>query len=263
MVVGHNQEFRPSFSCSMANAETLWAPRSARQADAPHEQAAEISGVCRRYTSDLYVFDQVLAAREYSCLDHVQSPGLIVDCGANVGYSSAYFLSRFYGCEVVAVEPDAENFAALRKNVAPYGIRCRPIRGAVWPTKSVVSTIRANGTHGEWGTRVKPCGADAPDSIETVTIPELIQSSAHQRISILKIDIEGAEVELFRGDTKWLDVVDNIVIELHGPPCSAAFFAAIEGRQFVISRCGELTVCLSRDVDSDPWDITEAAPTPF
>jgi hypothetical protein len=63
----------------------------------------------------------------------------------------------------------------------------------------------------------------------------------------LKIDIEGAELELFSSGTdRWLDLVDNIVIELHGKKCSEAFFKAIDGRGFDISSCGELTVCLGR-----------------
>jgi FkbM family methyltransferase len=204
----------------------------------------------RRHTSDLYAFDQVLAAREYSCLDHLQSPSLIIDCGANVGFSSAYFLSRFPHCDLIAIEPDVENFSVLRKNVAPYGNRCRPIRAAVWPTKSSVTTIRSDEPNSEWGISVRSCRSDDLGAIETVTIRELIRSSPHARISILKIDIEGAEAELFRGETEWLDAVDNIVIELHGAQCEAAFFKAIEGRHFTISHCGELTVCLGR---SDPY----------
>ena len=49
---------------------------------------------CRAHTSDLGVFRQIFIDREYRCLDDVQEPRLIVDCGANVGYASAYFLAR-------------------------------------------------------------------------------------------------------------------------------------------------------------------------
>ena len=36
-----------------------------------------------------------------------------------------------------------------------------------------------------------------------------------RRISILKVDIEGAEVELFQGDLEWLTHVGAIAIEFH------------------------------------------------
>lgn len=48
---------------------------------------------------------------------------LVVDCGANVGYSSMYFLDRFKGCEVVSIEPDRNNFEVMESNLAHYGSR--------------------------------------------------------------------------------------------------------------------------------------------
>src|ERR1700733_12545752 len=43
---------------------------------------------CRAGTSDQRVFNQIFVKREYQCLDDVASADLILDCGANVGYSS-------------------------------------------------------------------------------------------------------------------------------------------------------------------------------
>ena len=60
--------------------------------------------VCRRGTSDLEVFGQIFSHREYRCLDSVRDAGLIIDCGANVGFSSAYFLTRYPTAEVIAVD---------------------------------------------------------------------------------------------------------------------------------------------------------------
>ena len=57
---------------------------------------------CRSRTTDSAVFWQVFIGLEYECLDDVADVGLVIDCGANVGYSSAYFLSRFPRCTVVA-----------------------------------------------------------------------------------------------------------------------------------------------------------------
>jgi hypothetical protein len=70
--------------------------------------------------------------------------------------------------------------------------------------------------------------------------------SGAQRISLLKIDIEGSEIDLFRSDTTWLRQVDNIVIELHGDEARDTFFCKIDKSRFEISTCDELTVCLSR-----------------
>jgi hypothetical protein len=44
---------------------------------------------CRAGSSDLYVFRQIFVEREYGCLDNIDDARLVVDCGANVGYSAA------------------------------------------------------------------------------------------------------------------------------------------------------------------------------
>src|SRR5258708_3201242 len=51
--------------------------------------------LCRPNSSDFRVFQQVFFARQYSCLDSVNEPELILDCGANTGYTATYFLTRF------------------------------------------------------------------------------------------------------------------------------------------------------------------------
>ena len=79
----------------------------------------------RPRTSDLQIFNAIFAEGEYRNLDDLQGIRLVIDCGANVGYSSAYFLSRFPECVVIAVEADPENFEMLRRNLAPYGERAR------------------------------------------------------------------------------------------------------------------------------------------
>jgi FkbM family methyltransferase len=80
------------------------------------------------------VFAQIFIQREYSCLDDlsVSNVDLVIDCGANVGYSSAYFLSRFPECNIICVEPDPSNFRSLEENMAPYKDRVKLINSGVW-----------------------------------------------------------------------------------------------------------------------------------
>lgn len=56
----------------------------------------------------------------------------VIDSGANVGHSAAYFLSRSPGAFVVAVEPDAGDFAALEENLIPYRDWVHAIKAGVW-----------------------------------------------------------------------------------------------------------------------------------
>jgi FkbM family methyltransferase len=196
----------------------------------------------RPATSDKTVFYQIFVDREYRCLDSLQSLDTILDCGANVGYSAAYLLSRFLQARLLAVEPDLQNFAQLRRNLAPYGQRASLLRGAVWNRRTKLQFDEATmGAGDEWGRQMKE-GAGA---VEAYDIPSLLAMSGFERISLLKIDIEGAEREVFSANADaWLPLVDNIVIELHGKEAEDIFHGAIAPYGFKVSSCDELTVCL-------------------
>jgi FkbM family methyltransferase len=194
----------------------------------------------RRASSDLDVFHQIFVEREYRCVDHVKDPTLIIDLGANVGYSSAYFLSRYENCIVLAVEPDPDNFALLKRNVAPYGNRCRPFQAAVWWRNEALQFKSSVQRGDEWAHSVEP-GASAVESVRSITIPELLQTVPGSRISILKIDIEGSELELFSHNIGWIEFVDNMVIELHGEACQEKVMQVVGPLLPAMSICGELT----------------------
>lgn len=199
---------------------------------------------CRPDTSDLNVFWQIFIAREYRCLDEVKQADLIIDCGANVGYSSAYFLSSYPKAMVVAVEPDGENFAMLERNLAPFKSRTRLVRSAVW-SHAVGLKLSEDvfGDGREWARTVRPVrSGELPDMVAT-DIGTLLRESGHERISILKVDIEGAEKIVFAENCQeWLPRVDNLVIEIHGPECESVVRNAVAPEGFSISSCAELTV---------------------
>ncbi len=203
----------------------------------------------RAGTSDLDVFKQIFIEREYSCLDDVARADLIIDCGANVGYSSAYFMARFPNARLIAVEPDEGNFGILRTNLAPFGSSVVALRSAIWSRPGMLCFSDRQYRDGrEWTRQVRPGSADEDTSIPAVDIGTLLSESGQDRISILKIDIEGAEAMVFAENYEsWIDRVDNLVIELHDDTeygeCSAIFHRAIAGRGFTLSRSGELTVC--------------------
>lgn len=204
---------------------------------------------CRPNTSDIQVFEHVFVERQFSCIDDVGNAGLIVDCGANVGYSSAYFLSRFPKCHLIAIEPEPGNFALLRTNLQPYGNSVRTIQSAVWSASKLLAISEQLYRDGrEWARQVRECSPEEESGFLATDIASLLRDSAHERISILKMDIEGAEAVVFSDNYQsWIGRVDNLLIELHDDTtfgnCSAIFFSAIAGQGFSISRVGELTVC--------------------
>ena len=70
-----------------------------------------------------------------------------------------------------------------------------------------------------------------------------LRRQVFREINILKADIECAESVLFgRYTERWLDQVDNLVIELHGAECERILFEAVRGKTYTLSRHGETTV---------------------
>ena len=203
----------------------------------------------RADSSDINVLGQIFVERECGCLDDMIDVRLIVDCGANVGYSSAYFLSQHPSCQVVAIEPDPGNFAVLQRNLADYGSRAKLINAGIWShTVQLVISQDKYRDGREWARQVRVCGPGEAADIEGVDVGSILAASGHERISLLKMDVEGAEAVVFSGNCQsWLDKVDAIAIELHDDSifgnASEVFFAAICGHGFQLSRSGELTIC--------------------
>ena len=188
-------------------------------------------------STDVDVYRQVLVEEEYGAAADGHM-GTIVDCGANVGYTSAYLLSRFPDARVVALEPFPANAELCRRNLAPYGQRATVIEAAVWSHGGRLVLDHAGGN--EWGVRVRAARAGEIGEIEAVDLPSL----GLNRIDLLKIDIEGSEANLFGGGTeRWLPHVSNIAIELHGDECAERFSRAMANYSYTLSHSGELTIC--------------------
>jgi FkbM family methyltransferase len=200
----------------------------------------------RTGTSDCAVLEQIFFEREYKPLENLGDVRAIIDCGANVGYSSLYFLNRYPRARVVAVEPDPDNAAMWQRNLARYGNRAQLIVSGVWSHAGRLALVRGEYGDGRaWATQVREVAAgepDAADSFAATDIPSLL-SLAGGFADILKVDIERSEAVVFQGAPEWLPSVRNIAIELHDAECEQVFFAAMREYDFELVRSGELTIC--------------------
>lgn len=206
----------------------------------------------RMHASDVKAFEEIFGGGVYDGLrQSVAKVQYIIDCGANVGYSSAYFLDCFPRSQVVALEPDPGNARLCQANLAEDIGNKRAVvyRAALWSTERTLS-ISHDGE--EWGRTVsEPDGDQSSREFEVpaYSLAALVKMSGFPYIDILKIDIEGAEREVFGKGTsrELLQSVGMIAIELHGPDCEQAFHSALQGLNFEISRSSAYTLALNRD----------------
>jgi FkbM family methyltransferase len=158
---------------------------------------------------------------------------VVIDAGANIGLSGIVFANLFPAARIVCIEPDPINFTLLRMNIAPYP-NIVALCAGLWNSNTA---LRIQNPHGPtYGYRTAPAAQYSDDTIPGISVPELLKSIGDERISLLKVDIEGAESEVFaEGTTSWLAKVDAIMIELHehlAPGCSQSFYRALAPYSF-------------------------------
>lgn len=200
---------------------------------------------CRLNSSDPYVFYQVFMEHEYAVLQDLKNVRLIIDCGANVGYSAAYFLTLYPEAKLIAIEPDSANFAILERNLKPYGDRVQLHMAGIWSHPTGLTVCRGTYRDGaEWSTQVRASLPGETPDVEAIDIATLLRASGHEQIDMLKIDIEGSEVVIFRDNyAEWLDRTRNMAVEIHDDECERVFQAAIAGYPFAVSRNENVVVC--------------------
>ena len=213
-------------------------------------------------SSDMLVFDQIFLFQEYSCLRDLKEPSLVLDLGANVGFSTAYFLSAFPKARVVAVEPDERNLAICKTNLSPYGDRVLLLHGAVWSRTATLRLLK--GTFGdgrEWATQVGELIGEERLStdVQAWDVGSLIDMSGNDTVDLLKVDIERAELSVFgKSSGSWLHRVRNICIELHGKDCEEMFFGALKDFDYELEHSGELTICRNLRSGKTPQTKTQS-----
>jgi FkbM family methyltransferase len=192
-------------------------------------------------------FDQIFICQEYSCLRELNEPSVVLDLGANVGFSAAYFLSVFPKARLLAVEPDERNVAICKVNLSPYGDRAQLLHGAVWSRPATLQVLTSTFRDGrEWATQVVELTEEERPSasVQAWDVGSLIDMSGGSAVDLLKVDIERAELSVFGESAgSWLHRVRNICIELHGKDCEEVFFAALKDFDYELEHSGELTIC--------------------
>lgn len=196
-------------------------------------------------TTDPSVYAQVVLGREYE-FDLPFSPKSIVDVGANIGMTSIYFAHRYPDAKVIAIEAEASNFAVLARNVRPYPLII-PIHAALWSRDGEISVSQpdpSTGSGGEWGFVTHE---GSGDKVRAITMPTLMKEMQIRSVDLLKVDIEGAEKEVFEA-SDWMDDIHCLMIELHDrfrPGCTEAVDSVAQGYSKL--QRGETTVYLPKN----------------
>lgn len=164
------------------------------------------SVLLRLGTKDIHTYEHVFRFCEYDiALD--KEPRIIIDAGAHIGLAAVYFALRFPHATIIALEPNLANFDLLTRNTVAFR-NVVPVQAALWDRDGKVD-VRDPGV-GTWGYRVR-----VGSEVDALSMPSLMKMYQMEKVDLLKLDVEGAEVEILGSSNEWIDRVDVIWAELH------------------------------------------------
>lgn len=235
----------PGFVTSQSEDETIYTVN--------HENSRTINLHIRgQSSSDIQVMDQIFGSREYLPLveeirkrSQEKNIRLIIDAGANVGYTTVYLKTYFPNACIVAVEPDDLNGSQAKKNFEINNLSdIRLIKGGIWSKDAWLELKKDINNGKEWAFYVVE--SSQPTNLRGFSIATVLKESGYEEIDILKIDIEGSEKELFT-DEKTMDIVLSktkfLSIEIHDDTGSRPrIYESLKRNGFEWFDNGELTI---------------------
>jgi FkbM family methyltransferase len=167
---------------------------------------------------------------------------VVLDLGAHKGFFGTYALTE--GAEaVLSFEPEETNFACLSATAASARSAGKDweVQNAAVARQGGLATLRISPE--SWTHALEPSTGDAPgDRFETVTVVAVADAleaaavRASGRRLIVKVDVEGAEDEIFAGQAAW-ELADEVFCEMHAPGSAELVDAALT--TFGLARSGE------------------------
>jgi FkbM family methyltransferase len=140
-------------------------------------------------------------------------PRTVLDLGANIGLTTVWLATR-YGCDrVIAVEPDPDNSALVRRNMEANSINGEVVEAAVGPDDGYAWFARSGQSNlGSLSSQED----DHSIQVKTRTPASLLREHGLAEVDLCKLDIEGGEQELLvDSDTSWLKSVRSLLMEIH------------------------------------------------
>ena len=165
----------------------------------------------RGKTTDTQVFKQVFLEKEYKYKYDFPTNN-IIDCGANVGYTTLFFANKFPKAKIIGIEPETSNLKMMEKNCKNYK-NITILKGGVWSKTSELTISNKNAHHWSFQVKEVPKGKG---EFKGYSLNDIMKKYKLESIDILKMDIEGSEKEIFKNNyEQWLSKTKLGFVEVH------------------------------------------------
>jgi FkbM family methyltransferase len=170
----------------------------------------------RPATNDIFIFKEIALRDDYKLSRLQTGLGTVVDLGGNIGIFASLCAPH---CErLICVEPLSENVAQLQKNLKANALeaKCQVLHGAVWSDNGEVTVPKSAENSGGHSLVIGGYECYGEETVQAITLEGLFERFEIERVDLLKCDIEGAELEVFKSaSAKTLGRIDRIILEIH------------------------------------------------
>jgi len=145
---------------------------------------------------------------------------LLIDIGSNHGVFSIYLNKKF--TKIIAFEPEANNFSMIKKNIQLNEIgNIRTINTAVSNTdaSNVPFFLLESDGHHSLG-KVATSMYRTTSYVNSLRLDTFFDENMISHVDLLKVDVEGFELNVFQGAGKYLEkkYINNIFFEISRVP---------------------------------------------
>jgi FkbM family methyltransferase len=173
-----------------------------------------------RGQADASVWAEIFQLREYRLAEEIiknaQFP--IIDAGAQAGFFVLYCRALNDKIRIYALEPEPANALVLAKHLKANHIgEVKIFQQALAGKSGKREFYVSNDTHDH--SLIKPGEFKAKITVNALSLSDFLQEHKLNKISLLKMDIEGGEYEVLENLAKadWAKL-DNILLEYHDMP---------------------------------------------
>jgi FkbM family methyltransferase len=187
----------------------------------------------------IYSFREMFVERPY-CRAGFYKPQIgdsIVDIGANIGWFALFMQFRARGLTIHCFEPAAATFQRLRANVEANALSDRVfVYSFAVSDRNAISRLSNHPHSVESSLVVNSQSQSESEMVRTIKLEEALERCGTSRIDLLKIDVEGSEVEIVLGsDPRIWRSIKRVAVEYHEyirPGCRQALVKALQQRGF-------------------------------
>lgn len=181
---------------------------------------------------DLVSVEEVAFGAEYDFVASLPVPSnaTIVDLGANIGMFAVSVFQSFPSADIFSFEASTDTFKILQKNhQLNKHLKWHIFHQAIWSSNG---TVRFDNKGQSTTRRITTNTLQQNyENVQSITMSNAI-NNCKGKVSICKIDIEGAEEQVLLSSPKTLKFIDNLIIEIHPDSCNEKLIIQILKAEF-------------------------------